>query len=120
MLKDCFPGFPGIDMCDLFSLLYMAPSFHITPAIITLFSEFANWFSITPIGQKWGQQSRCVCNKEGNYNLHRIDPQVPNEKKLLSQYEEYTKLELAKEWHHKSMFTRNIHTFQLDTYLPVS
>ena len=87
---------------------------HISPSIIHIFAELTNLFLVTPDAQKWGTQSRCVCNPKGDYNHNPIDPEFPNDKDALAKYNEYTKLELAKEWHNQSMFTQKIHEFFYD------
>ena len=128
ILYNCFPGFNGIGIDELYSLLYSGddslsqPSncHGISSSIIQLIAHSTNWFMESSIGIKWGIQTKCVCNTSGTYNLTDINPVVDTDTQSSRQYCTAMSNELAKHWDNHTMYTQQLHSFGLDTYIKVS
>ena len=127
ILYNCFPGFSGITIDKLPSLLYSSdnscsqPSncHGISPSIIQLITHSTNWFMESSFGAKWGIQSRCVCNTSGTYSLTDINPLVDTGPQSSRKYCKDMSNELGKNWDNHTMYTQQLHSFDLDTYILV-
>jgi len=71
------------------------------------------------LGAKWGIQSKCVCNTSGTYNMTGINPLVDTDKKSSRQYCKDMSNELLKNWDNHTMYTQQLHSFDLDSYILV-
>ena len=127
ILCNCFPGFSGITIDKLSSLLYSCDDLcnepsnchGISPSIIQLISHMNNWFMESSEGVKWGIQSRCVCNTSGTYNVSDINPAVDTDPQSCKKYCQDMANELDKYWDNHTMYTQQLHYFELDSYILV-
>jgi len=66
-----------------------------------------------------GIQSKCVCNTSGTYNVTDINPLVDTDKKSSRKYCKDVSNELRKNWDNHTMYTQQLHSFDLDSYILV-
>ena len=127
ILENCFPGFGGITIDEVSSLLYSSGdsssqpshSHAISSSIIQLIAHSTNWFMESRIGSKWGIQSKCVCNTSGTFNMTDINPLLETDENSSRQYCTDMSNELIKTWGNHTMYTQQLHSFEWDAYILV-
>ena len=71
------------------------------------------------LGAKWGIQSKCVCNTSGTYNMTDINPLLETDENASRKYCTDMSNELIKTWGNHTMYTQQLHSFDLDSYILV-